>query len=225
MKLEHHLDHATILRYAAGDLDPAFTVVAAAHIAVCDQCREEVRLAEEIGGSILDGSDAEAADVELSDDAFESLMASLDADDSPDPVKDTDWRSVRVGGDVPYPLQSLIGPSLDEIQWKTVAPGVRKANLDPGGYSEGMLYLLRMSPGMAVPEHGHGGAEMTLVLRGAYADHFGVFSAGCVADHDGEIEHSPVVHGDEDCVCLVASEAPAKFKGLFHRMIQPLIGV
>ena len=219
--IDHHLDHGTILRYAAGDLDPAFAVVAASHIAVCDQCREAVRLAEEIGGSVLEATDYEA---ELSGDAFDALMARVDADEDPDPVKDRDWRSVRVGGDVPYPLQSVIGPSLDAIKWRTIAPGVRKVALDVGP-DAGMLYLLKIDPGRMIPEHGHSGAEMTLTLRGCYADHTGQFGPGSIADHDTDIEHSPVVQGDEDCICVVAAEAPTKFKGLFHRIIQPLIGV
>ena len=54
MKPNHHLDHSTLLAYAAGTLNEAFTVVAASHIAVCPSCRDAVRAAEALGGEMLE---------------------------------------------------------------------------------------------------------------------------------------------------------------------------
>jgi len=85
--------------------------------------------------------------------------------------------------------------------------------------------LLRIGAGRAMPEHGHGGEEITLVLKGAYRDHIGRFAAGDVADLDEEIEHKPVVEGDQDCICLVATERPTRFKTLAARLMQPFVGI
>jgi len=54
LKPNHHLDHSTLLAYAAGTLNEAFTVVAASHIAVCPSCRDAVRAAEALGGEMLE---------------------------------------------------------------------------------------------------------------------------------------------------------------------------
>ncbi|MCK5747724.1 MAG: hypothetical protein KAH44_16015, partial [Oricola sp.] len=70
MTIAHHLDDATLMRYASGDLDEAFLVVVATHLAMCDQCRKAVRDAEELGGEMLFA--CEPADVNPS--ALNSLL-------------------------------------------------------------------------------------------------------------------------------------------------------
>jgi putative transcriptional regulator len=95
--------------------------------------------------------------------------------------------------------------------------------LPPG--ARGQLKLLRIGAGRAMPEHGHGGEEITLVLKGAYRDHMGRFGAGDVADLDEDIEHKPVVEQDGDCICLVATERPTRFKSLAARLMQPFVGI
>ena len=84
---------------------------------------------------------------------------------------------------------------------------------------------MRIAGGSRLPEHGHGGSEMTLILRGSYSDELGRFAAGDVADLDTDTEHQPVVDPGEDCICLVALEAPARFKGAFARLLQPFVGI
>ncbi|MCB1511888.1 MAG: hypothetical protein KDJ36_13385, partial [Hyphomicrobiaceae bacterium] len=74
MTIAHHLDDATLMRYASGDLDEAFLVVVASHLAMCDHCREAVRRAEEIGGELLEEGDAAA----LGPSSFDALMRRLD---------------------------------------------------------------------------------------------------------------------------------------------------
>ncbi len=63
MTPNHHLDDSTLLAYAAGTLDEAFSVVAAAHVAVCPSCRGAVRAAEALGGELLEA----AGDIAVSD--------------------------------------------------------------------------------------------------------------------------------------------------------------
>ena len=81
MNMQHHLDGATLLRYAAGDLDEAFSVVVASHLAMCAECRRALRVAEKVGGQLLE--EAETAD--LSSGAFERLMQRVDANGSEPP--------------------------------------------------------------------------------------------------------------------------------------------
>jgi hypothetical protein len=64
---------------------------------------------------------------------------------------------------------------------------VRPANDD--GVSARLLYI---PAGQAMPEHGHRGMELTLVLKGAYRDETDRFARGDVEFADQDMDHTPV---------------------------------
>lgn len=219
MNVHHHLDDATLVRYAAGNLDAAFSLVVATHLAMCPQCMTGLRDAEQVGGALLEDSTAEP----MRTGAFELVMEKLEngaAEMIAAPIA-----AAAPEGDVPVPLQRFVGPRLDAIKWRTIAPGVRKHNLPTDKRDGSKLYMLNIAEGMAVPEHGHGGAELTLILSGAYRDDMGVFGPGDVADLDEHVEHQPKVIPGAPCICLVATEEPTRFKDFFSRLLQPLTGI
>ena len=80
--------------------------------------------------------------------------------------------------------------------------------------------LLFIPGGRAVPDHGHGGLEMTLVLQGAFSDHTGYFGPGDVQVVATEIEHTPIAEPGPACVCLAATDMPLRFNALIPRMLQ-----
>lgn len=216
MTPSHHLDDSTLLSYAGGTLDGAFALVAASHLATCAHCRSSLRLAEEIGGHILDAAAPEA----LSDEALGQVMRKLpDVDPWQAPT------AAHAAGDVPLPLRRHIGAHLNAVPWKTVAPGIRRHRIDLPGSNASSLYMLYIAGGKAVPEHGHGGAEITLILSGAYRDALGRFGPGDVADLDEHVEHQPRAEPGAPCICLAATEMPTRFKGFFSRLLQPLVGI
>jgi putative transcriptional regulator len=213
----HHLDDATIVAYAAGTLGEAHRIVAAAHMVYCRTCREAARQAEAIGAELVSAEPAEA----VSDMCRAATLASLD---DLRPAKRPAPEASRSG--LPKPLCDALGNrTLEELAWKTKGPGVAMAvvPLSPG--SAGKLMLLSIGPGRKMPEHGHGGEELTLVLKGSYSDHMGRFEAGDIADLDEETEHTPVADADGVCICLVATEAPTRFRPLWARLLQPLVGI
>lgn len=218
MTILHHLDDATLMRYACGDLDEAFAVVVTSHLAMCATCRRAARLAEAVGGELVEACEP----VSLTASAFERMMSRIEDADEPSPRTE---KARVASSDVPAPLQRHVGNSLDAIGWRRIAPGVRKHDIVLQGKSAGKLYLLRIGPGRAVPEHGHGGSEMTLVLSGAYRDELGRFAVGDIADLDEHVEHQPRVEPDALCICLVATEAPTRFKSVLSRLLQPLVGI
>ncbi len=216
MKPNHHLDDSTLMAYAAGTLDEAFSVVAAAHVAVCPACRGAVRAAEALGGELLETAGSNA----VSDDCRSKTFAALEQAGlyrlpvaAPRPA-------------FPRALARLLPvANLDDLAWKKKAPGVAIFEVKLPASAKGQLKLLRIGAGRAMPEHGHGGEEITMVLKGAYVDHLGRFAAGDVADLDEEIEHRPVVEKDGDCICLVATERPTRFKSFAARLMQPFVGI
>jgi putative transcriptional regulator len=217
VKITHHLDDATIIAYAAGTLGEAHNVVAAAHMVYCAQCREALRTAEQIGGELISAEPVAA----VSDMCRAATLASLDvATGVPTP------RARAVMNGLPKPISDVLGgKSLDEIEWKKKAPGVAVADIPLSPGSAGSLKLLSIGPGREMPEHGHGGEELTLILKGSYTDHTGQYRAGDIADVDEETEHKPVADADGVCVCLVAMEAPTRFKPLWARVLQPIVGI
>lgn len=219
MTINHHLDEATVLAYAAGTLNEAFSLVAASHISVCPTCRAAVRKAESVGASLM----AEVETIAISADARARMMAQLDV---VAPLNTPERPRPMASHELPKPLARLLGgSSLDEIRWRALAPGIAVHDLPLSPQARGHLKLLRIGAGKAMPEHGHGGEEITLILKGAYRDKFGEFRAGDVADLDESMEHSPVVTQDGPCICLIATEAPTRMKGFFARMLQPWFGI
>jgi putative transcriptional regulator len=217
LKPLHHLDQATILAYAAGTLNDAFSIVAASHLAWCEDCRASVRSAESVGGELLD----QMPELQVSGSCRDKTLALIDratVHRFPAPAP--------VASELPAPLAKVLkGASLNDLGWKKKAPGVAIYDVELGPGARGQLKLLRIGAGRAMPEHGHGGEEITLILKGAYHDHMGRFGRGDVADLDEEIEHKPVVDADGECICLVATEQPTRFKSLAARLMQPFIGI
>ena len=216
MNITQHPDSSTLMSYAAGSLTEALSAVVCGHIAMCPACAREVRTLEVVGGALMERLDP----VPVQQQSPLVILRAAEADNfdraMPDTVADTD---------VPVPLQRLVGARLDDIRWRRLGMGVWHVPLRLSRAGEGDLRLLRVAPGQAMPDHGHGGAELTLILRGSYRDVFGDYHRGDVADLDSEAEHRPIADPETGCICLIASEQRARFKSLFGRIVQPLSGL
>jgi putative transcriptional regulator len=217
VNIQHHLDPATVMAYAAGTLGEALSVAAASHMAWCPACRAAAREAEQLGGEIVAGLDA----APVSNDCRARTLSNLDQATlhrfprPPAPPKAT-----------PAPLERLLdGMPLDRLAWKRKGPGVEMFDLPLSRAARGKLVLMRIAAGKSVPDHGHGGEEITLILSGAYSDRFGHYAVGDVADLDEDAEHKPMVDATGPCICLVATEAPTRFKSWPARLLQPIIGI
>jgi len=210
MTITRHLDEATLMSFAAGSLPGALAAVAAAHLAMCPRCREEVAFLERVGGALL---------ADLPGTAMVRPGPSMPAVGVPPTAA-----APASGEEVPAPLLRLVGGSLDAVRWRWLAPGLWHRPLPIGG--AGALQLLKGSPGVRVPEHGHGGGELTLVLRGALIDRTGRYGPGDIADVDEEVEqHAPAADPEAGCICIVANEQPSRFRNLLARLLQPWHGL
>lgn len=215
MTITHHLDDATILAFASGTIGEAYGIVVASHISMCAICLAALRQAESLGGGIL--ADQPAAPV--SDMCRAATLASLD-------VAPAQRHVPKIHGELPPALaRALGGKALGDIKWHKKAPGVATFDVALPKVERTQLKLLRIGTGRAMPEHGHGGEELTLILKGSYSDHMGKFIPGDVADLNQDVEHQPMVDSDEDCICLVATEAPTRFKSFWARLAQPFVGI
>jgi putative transcriptional regulator len=210
MSISHHLDDATLMSFAAGALPDALSAVAAVHIAMCARCRREVAALECVGAALV----AELAPAPLH--RVEPAMPAPSATQA-------DFRHDGHASHVADPFARLLGAGLDGIPWRRLGMGMWHYPLPVRGAGE--LRLIKVGPGRAVPEHGHNGSELTLVLRGVLRDATGTYRPGDVADLDETVEHHPVSADQVDCICLVACEKPARFRGLMARLLQPFHGL
>src|SRR5215813_9394332 len=213
MSITHPLNDATLMSFAAGALPAALSAVAAAHVAMCTRCRSELAVLECVGAALLTAIPAarmERAEPETAS-APDPAAAQQPRQASPAPIPSA------------TPLGRLLPGGLDAVRWRRLGLGIWHHRLPVKG--SGALGLLKVAPGRIVPEHGHGGAELTLVLRGSFHDTTGRYRIGDVADLDETVEHEPVADPGPDCVCLVASEMRARFRGLIARLMQPLHGL
>lgn len=195
--ITHHPDISTLMCCSAGSQPEACAAVIASHLAVCPQCRGEVRKMQKIGVALFDTLEPETV-------VIPAPLVKLRAAESDAPEKSEPC--VLSAGEIPQFLVSCVGPCLDMMSWEPVTGGIwtHTIALSPGACGD--LRLLKVAPGGVFPEHGHDGWELTLVLRGSYTDEFGTFRPGDVSDLDQDSTHRPVACPNAGCICLTASE-------------------
>jgi putative transcriptional regulator len=213
MEIRHHAPDALLMGYAAGTLPEAFNLVIATHVSLSDDARARLGAMEAVGGSVLDGCTAE--------------MAAGSLDRALDRVSTTPQANARVplraDGVFPAPLADFVGHGLDDVRWASVGMGVKQAILRNDGGAT--VRLLRIPAGRAMPDHGHGGMELTLVLQGAFVDGNNRYGRGDLEVADQDMDHTPVAAAGEDCICLAATDAPLRFRGWLPRLAQPFFKI
>jgi len=211
MTIRHHISDDLLMAYAAGALPEAFALVLATHVSMCDDCRAALAGFEAVGGAMLDASDQ----IEMDEGSLDRVFSRLDA-----PVK---ARSTRPAGILPLPLQDYIGGDLSAVKWRSLGMGVRQAILPTEGL--GSARLLYIPAGQSVPDHGHRGLELTLVLQGAFRDKTDRFGPGDMEIATEALQHTPVAEAGPACICLAATDAKLRFNGLIPRLAQQFMGI
>lgn len=215
-KITHHLSDSLLMAYCAGALPEAFNLIVASHISLCDECRAKLASFDAIGGAVMAQTETETG---MKPDALAQTMARINSgalEPKQTPPRKTD--------DVlPAPLIDYVGGGVDSVKWRAVGGGVSQAILPTS--SKASARLLRIPAGVAVPDHGHRGMELTLVLQGAFRDEYDHFARGDIEIADEDLHHMPVAEGHEDCICLAATDAPLKFNAILPRLAQPFLRI
>lgn len=216
MTLSRHPSPELMARYVAGTLSPAAALVVESHLALCDDCAAAQRDTLSLGGLLLEDLPPSDLDARL----FERTLARLGEKRptaAPAPVR----RPVRdLGINLPAPIADRATSG-----WRWMGPGMAFARLDVPEDPATNLILLKIAAGKRMPTHGHSGEELTLVLQGAFEDEHGRCAAGDLAEEDDDTHHTPVVTGEETCICLASIEGRLRPHGLIGRLVSPLIGL
>ncbi len=208
--ITHHIPDAMLAAYTSGRLPHPFSVVVASHVSLCSQCRAALEAHQAVGGVVLEETHGASVSSSLKD----ALLAKLDDPFSPEPVFD---RSGIFPGPV---MEALKGRA---PRWKKVGMGVRQDILSEN--ADGSVRLLNIPPGQAVPDHGHYGLELTLVLQGSFSDKTGHFGVGDLEVADEDIEHTPIADPGDPCICLAATDARLRFNSFVPRLLQPFFRI
>lgn len=215
--ITHHLNDQLLMAYSAGTLPEAFNLVVATHISLCDECRARLASFDAVGGALIED---ERPTVEMGRDALSTTMARIKAGG----MQARDDRAPRTRDPVlPSPLRAYVGGGVDSINWRPVGGGVKQAILPTSEHASARLLFI--PAGAAVPDHGHRGLELTLVLQGAFADSEDRFARGDIEIADEDLHHQPIAEPGLDCICLAATDAPLKFRGLLPRLAQPFLQI
>jgi putative transcriptional regulator len=224
MTIKHHIGDDLVLAYASGELDEATSLLVATHMALCPQCRQALELAESIGGTLIE----EEAEAEIADGELEAILGRIEyTEDSatPAPVPAPAPERARRGSYVlPQPLRDYADGDVDGLRWRSLGGGVRHLPINTGA-SRAKARLLYIPAGSKVPDHGHRGLELTLVLAGSFYDEGAWFRRGDVEEADATVEHQPVAGPEEACICLAVTDAPLRFRSLIPRLAQPFLGI
>jgi len=217
--IQHHVDTATLMSFSAGTLNGSLAAVVAAHVSSCPHCAREVAAMDLVGATLLGGLPVplQAAGEDYPPMPRPTLV-------SPAPAAE----EVAVSEDsavIPAPIRKRFGISGKNIRWQRLAPGVWHYRFSQDGANAGDLRLLKIAPGYRMLEHGHGGTELTLVLEGAFSDSTGEYLPGDIQEVADEIEHSPVADKVSGCICLIASEERARFRGVVGKVVQAWTGL
>lgn len=216
MTIKHHLTDPLLMAYAAGNLPEAFGLVVATHVSMCDECRARLGTFEAVGGAVLDHSES----CEMDEGSFAATMKRIAGMPEEDRITAPAADETTL---FPKPLRDYVGGDIEAVEWKPVGGRVRQAILPTS--KEASVRLLYIPAGVAVPDHGHSGTELTLVLQGAFKDEADYFGPGDVEVAGEELEHTPVAAPGADCICLAATDAPLKFSGLIPRLAQPFLRI
>ncbi|WP_028955297.1 ChrR family anti-sigma-E factor [Sulfitobacter sp. 20_GPM-1509m] len=215
--IKHHITDQMLMGYSAGTLPEAFNILVATHISLCDDCRAQLASYDSIGGAML-GADNDAL-ATMDTGSLAAVMERLEDC----PAGATERAPSARNNTVPAPLSDYIGNDLSGVKWRNIGMGVRQAILPTS--ADATARLLHIPAGVAMPDHGHNGTEMTLVLQGAFQDDDGYFARGDVETADADVNHTPVADIHEDCICLAVTDAPLRFKGLFLKIFQRFIRI
>lgn len=211
--IRHHISDDLLMGYAAGALPPAFDLVVATHVSLSDDARARLAGYEELGGVVL----SELDEAKIAEDSLERTLARINGRTERKPVERP------APGIFPEPLQKIVGGDADAVKWRGLGMGAKQCVLQSeDGASARLLYI---PAGQAMPEHGHRGMELTLVLKGAYRDETDRFARGDIEFADEDMDHMPVAEAGEDCICLVATDSRLRFKGWLPRIAQPFFGI
>ena len=219
MPVSHPINDELLMGYAAGLLPEAYDLMVATAVSLDDDARARLSSFEAMGGALMN----EVEIAPLRTGSFDAVMERITGTGRDDTVHG-DIKTPRVDAVLPQPLREALGGDVDSLRWRGIGMGVRQIIITNSD-GDATARLLSIPAGQAMPDHGHEGTEITLVLKGAFIDGEDRFGRGDVEIADAGVEHMPVADLGEDCICLIVTDAPLRFNKLIPRIAQRFLNI
>lgn len=223
MTPSHHPSEAWLLDFTLGNLSSGFETVIKAHVGTCAECRKTVSLAESLGGEFV-------ADFPTGEVAIESreIEDYLDVDPSMQSTmrhKAPVSRALETVAPESFEhfVETYLNSTIGQLRWRSLGKDLKVCRL--ANENNIRVWMLKAQAGTVLPTHSHLGAELTMVLKGAYFCGSQIFRAGDIEDADEDTTHRPVVTDGGECICLAVTEGELQFESWLPRLVQPLIGI
>jgi len=214
-----YLDHA-----AGATMTPGLDMLLRSHLEISVPARAHAASMARIGGALLESLD-DAADIAFDADDIFALDATFEpARHKPEPAAVAPAGEAELPDCLPDVLRDFIDRKGIALRWEFLGPGLWKAMLWHSEADE-RLWLLRARPGVAIPQHGHRGTELTLVLQGSFLDGEQRYVRGDVEEADPEVEHDIKIGEGEECICLARTQGKLRFDDPLLRVLQVFTGL
>ena len=225
-RLESYYE-SLLLEYTTGCLSDALSLAVAAHLELSVTARQYVSDMEAVGGALLE---AETEQFDISNSCLDSLLERIENDARRSEVHIMHKKANSLCNlpedltrcTLPNILKSYLGQQARSVKWKKLSSGIRAIDIKSAEKGTKIM-LLNIDAGKPTPHHGHQGLEATLVLNGSFSDETGHHGAGDLVVLDDTIEHRPVAHKTDGCICLSVTTAPVRFTGLMGVFLNPFL--
>lgn len=198
------------LSYGSGRLPGPLRLLIDTRARLESHTLDAAKTADAVGGALLEQIDPEA----LRPDALKDVLALLETVDD-EPAHRSAAEQAGQGLEevlaLPEPTRSAALAALETSNWRFAGPGLRTLPLM--SEEDTKAELIRIEPGRGAPQHGHAGAEYTLVLCGAFGDGQRVYEPGDLCVAGPEVEHRPVAEPGGVCIALAVTDAPLAYRG------------
>jgi len=206
----YHPAEEFLLDYAAGTASPTETLLLATHLAYCESCRQAVKAARAVGGTLLDTLEP----ARLPPNMLNRTLAAIDAGvkDEPPP---------------PPPLSTFLSRQMAHKDWKRLPNGFRMrrvpAGKGPQDKGSGRAWLFDAPPGLHLLPHRHVGDEWTVILSGVFHDGERTYRVGDFGHREDGEAHQPSIGMEERCVSLIMVRDAPKYTTTVGRLVAPFI--
>ncbi len=217
--VKYHPDARFLTDYAAGSLPASQALCVATHLHFCAGCRMRVGELTELGAELFMQQQPSAVNAA----AFDRLLERIESQ----PAARKRVAGGKTDGSLstlPRTLHRLAGANLEKVRWRRVGRKFRYANLNIGD-STRETSLLDIKAGGSVPQHSHGGDEITVLLKGSFSDQEGKYAVGDFIVRTRGETHRPVASQDQDCLCLTTLDAPIVMRNWWLRLGLKLVGM
>ena len=213
--IKHPPDARLLTEFSSGTLPLAQSACVSLHLKYCEMCQRNHRQLQQLGSALFEKLSPQQVD----DSLLDTVMARLD--EKP-PLSYPPVTEKSADGGYPGLVQRLMKGDYDELDWQKVTASLRISHLQTGDPANEFA-LYHISAGGSIPKHTHRGTELTLVLDGSFSDEEGIYQQGDFLMRDAQHAHTPTAAQDADCVCIGVLDAPIRFTGWKHRMLNPFL--